>query len=159
MAVAALSGAAVPAATSAASTQDTSTSASGSAAATQAALLESNTPKTVVLNPATGAVVSITVGAAAVPSVAASPAISNGTDCASGNGCYYTPVVNATYHNRSFSGSAGTVTGNWPQRNAWDSGAYYASACWTSACSPEVGPNTYSTFGGSIVTGTSFTIH
>jgi hypothetical protein len=122
-----------------------------------AQLLASSTPKTVVLDPTTGAVVSVTLGEP-VDLTAASPDISSGTDCAAGDGCYYTPTVNGTYHDRSFYGSAGTFTGNWPMRNAWDSGNYTAYVCWTSACSNSVGPNTYVTFGGSLVTGTSFTI-
>jgi hypothetical protein len=128
-----------------------------SPSSSQQALLMSSTPKTVVLDPATGAVISVTSDASSGPT--ASPDISGGTSCASGDGCYETPTVNATYHNRSFYGSAGTFTGNWPERNAWDSGDYDASVCWQSSCSPEVGPNTHSTFGGSIVTGTSFRIY
>ena len=130
-------------------------------------LLASSTPKTVVLNPTTGAVVSVTAGepsSVASPTEPAaelslSPDISSGTDCAAGDGCYYTPTVNSTYHDRSFYGSAGTFTGDWPQRNAWDSGDYTAYVCWTGGCSADwVGPHTYVTFGGSTVTGTSFTI-
>ncbi|MDE3130875.1 MAG: hypothetical protein KGL16_06940, partial [Acidobacteriota bacterium] len=73
---------------------------------------------------------------------AVSPDISSGTNCASGDGCYYTPTVNSTYHDRSFYWSAGTFTGSWPNRNAWESGSYTASVCWTSACSGTFGPNT-----------------
>jgi hypothetical protein len=130
-------------------------------------LLASSTPKTVVLNPTTGAVVSVTSGepsdvptdTATSPDLGITPDISGGTDCAAGDGCYYTPTVNDTYHDRSFYGSAGTFSGSWPMRNAWYSGNYTAYVCWTSACSSDwVGPNTYVTFGGSLVTGTSFTI-
>lgn len=157
---------AMPAITQAASSGSASpVVASGPSAPT--GLLASSTPKTVVLNPLTGAVVSVTsgepsgiaTGAATPDDLGISPAISSGTDCATGDGCYYTPTVNDTYHDRSFYGSAGTFTGNWPKRNAWDSGSYTAYVCWTSACSADwVGPNTYVTFGGSLVTGTSFTI-
>ncbi len=131
--------------------------------ATPSDLIASSTPKTVVLDPLTGSVVSVAAGEPADIStsalVTAGPAVSGGTNCAAGDGCYYTPTVNDTYHDRSFYGSAGTFTGNWPNRNAWDSGSYTAYACWESACSGWVGPNTYVTFGGSLVTGTSFTIN
>jgi hypothetical protein len=122
------------------------------------AYLASSSPKTIVLDPSTGAVVSVSPGE---PSSVtdASPDISGGTDCASGDGCYYAETVNATYHNRSFYGSAGTFTGNWPQRDAWDSGNYTASVCWESSCSGTYGPNSYVSFGGTLVTGTSFTIY
>ncbi len=135
------------------------------ASASVSALLASSTPKTVVLDPATGATVSVQLGEP--PAVAggfiagarlATPAITGNTNCQPGDGCYYTPTVSGIYHNRSFYGSPGTFTGNWPHRNAWTSGNYTAYVCWTSACSQWYGPNTYVTFGGSLVTGTSFTI-
>lgn len=124
-----------------------------------AALLASATPKTVVLDPATGAMLAVTLGEPASLSPMLTPDISSGTNCAPGDGCYYTPVVGGTYHDRSFYGSPGTFTGDWPRRNAWDTGSYTASACWQGACSQTYGPDTYLTFGGSLVTGTSFTIH
>jgi hypothetical protein len=151
--------------TGASSAAAASTGSSGPAMPT--GLLASSTPKTVVLNPATGQVVSVSTGepsditseAAASVNIGPSPDISSGTNCAAGDGCYYTPTVNDTYHDRSFSGSAGTFTGSWPMRNAWDSGNYTAYVCWTGACSSDwFGPNSYVTFGGSTVTGTSFTI-
>lgn len=126
-------------------------------------LLASSTPKTIVLDPNTGAVLSVSLGEPANIGTtsldgAISPDISSGTDCAAGDGCYYTPTVDATYHDRSFYGSAGTFTGSWPRRNAWESGNYTAYVCWTSNCSNWFGPNSYVTFNGSLVTGTSFTI-
>ncbi|MGH2863055.1 MAG: hypothetical protein ACRDLT_16365 [Solirubrobacteraceae bacterium] len=128
-------------------------------ATTTTDLLASATPKTAVLAPATGAIVAVSLGEpAAVLSLSSTPAISSGTGCQPGDGCYYTPTVNFSYHDRSFYGSPGTFTGDWPRRNAWDTGRYTASACWQSACSQAFGPNTYLTFGGSLVTGTSFTI-
>ena len=123
-----------------------------------AALLASATPKTVVLDPATGAMLAVTLGEPANLSSMLTPDISSGTNCGSGDGCYYTPVVGGTYHDRSFYGSPGTFSGDWPRRNAWDTGSYTDSACWQSACSQSYGPYTYLTFGGSLVTGTSFTI-
>lgn len=146
----------VPAITLAASSSSASASTSP-ASSVPSRLLTSSTPKTVVLNPTTGAVVSVTLGEPA-DLTTPGPDISGGTDCKAGDGCYYTPVVNGTYHDRSFYGSAGTFTGSWPRRNAWESGNYTAYVCWESACSDWVGPNTYSTFNGSLVTGTSFTI-
>lgn len=141
----------VPAGAGAAPTTATSVS--------DAALLASATPKTVVLDPATGAMLAVTLGEPASLSPMLTPDISSGTNCAPGDGCYYTPVVGGTYHDRSFYGSPGTFTGDWPRRNAWDTGSYTASACWQGACSQTYGPDTYLTFGGSLVTGTSFTIH
>lgn len=125
-----------------------------------ASLLASRTPKTVVLDPATGAVVGVDVNQPAVggSQFAAVAAISGDTTCRPGDGCYYTPTVNSIYHDRSFYGSPGTFTGNWPRRSAWDTGSYRAYACWQGACSQWFGPNTYLTFGGALVTGTSFTI-
>lgn len=125
-----------------------------------AALLASATPKTVVLEPATGAVVAVEASqpTAAGTEFGAVAAISGDTTCRPGDGCYYTPTVNSTYHDRSFYGSPGTFTGNWPRRSAWDTGSYTAYACWQGACSQWFGPNTYLTFGGALVTGTSFTI-
>lgn len=124
-----------------------------------AALLASATPKTVVLDPATGAMLAVTLGEPASLSSMLTPDISSGTNCGPGDGCYYTPVLDGTYHDRSFYGSPGTFTGDWPRRNAWDTGSYTASACWQGACSQRYGPYTYLTFGGALVTGTSFTIH
>lgn len=122
-------------------------------------LLASSYPKTVVLNPATGAVVSVTSGEPAiVTSELASPDISNHNYCNSGDGCYYSGK--APYANQGFYGSAGSYHGNWPDRNAWDTGNYTAYACWTGACSESwFGPNTYVTFGGSLVNGTVFGIN
>lgn len=141
-----------------ADTAGTTSSSTAPAARTSTALLESSTPKTVVLDPSTGVVLSVTLGEP-VDLATPDPDISGGTDCAAGDGCYYTPTVNGTYHDRSFYGSPGTFTGSWPRRNAWDSGNYTASVCWDGGCSNTVGPNTYATFGGSLVTGTSFTIY
>jgi hypothetical protein len=124
-----------------------------------AAFLASTAPKTVVLDPDTGAMVAVSLGEPGSISSPLTPEISSGTDCAPGDGCYYTPVVDSIYHDRSFYGSPGTFTGDWPRRNAWDTGSSTASACWQGACSQAYGPNTYLTFNGALVTGTSFTIH
>jgi hypothetical protein len=123
----------------------------------QQALLLSSTPKTVVWDASTGQVVSVTANNDSQTNV--SPEISGGTTCSAGDGCYTTPTVNATYHDRSYYGSAGTFTGSWPQRDGWRSGNYSASVCWQSNCSSEVGPNSSNSFGGAVVTGTSFTIY
>ncbi len=113
-------------------------------------LLGSSVPKTVSLDPATGAIVTESFG------VPALPYISSHGGCATGDGCYY---GKPPYSNQGFSGSPGTASGNWPERTAWDTGDYTAYACWKSACSQAAfGPNTYVTFNGSTVTGTSFTI-
>lgn len=116
-----------------------------------ATLAASSTPKTVVLNPTTGAIVSVTATSAVTP------AISNHNICNSTDGCYYTNKV--PYADQGFYGSAGTFHGSWPYRNAYDTGKYTAKACWTQACAQSyLGPNTYASFGGTDVTGTSFTI-
>jgi hypothetical protein len=135
-----------------ASTSPASTSATTSMTPAMAALVASSTPKTVVLNPATGAIISVTATGAT-----AKPAISNHNICNTGDGCYYTDRV--PYADQGFYGSAGTFHGSWPYRNAYDTGKYTAKACWTQACTQAyLGPNTYATFGGTDVTGTSFTI-
>jgi hypothetical protein len=86
------------------------------------------------------------------------PYVSNHNYCNSGDGCYYSGKV--PYANQGFYGSAGSYHGNWPDRNAWYTGRYTAYACWTGACSSSwFGPNTYVTFGGSLVNGTVFGIN
>ncbi|MEU7058122.1 hypothetical protein [Streptomyces sp. NPDC046197] len=121
------------------------------AMAPQAPGLQSSQPKTVVMDPANGAVLSVSAGIVR-------PAISVHNICNSGDGCYYSGRI--PYANQGFYGSAGTASGSWPYRSAWDTGGYTASACWVGACSQNrFGPNTYITFNGSLVTGTSFTIY
>jgi hypothetical protein len=136
-----------------------SATAAGTGSGDLTAFLASDTPKTVVLDPNTGAMITATPGEPVSLFSAMTPDISSGSSCAPGDGCYYTPVVDGTYHDRSFYGTPGTFTGDWPRRNAWDTGSYTASACWQGGCSQTYGPNTYLTFNGALVTGTSFTIH
>lgn len=114
------------------------------------------TPKTIVMDVRSGAVVSATAG---MPSSgAASPLIGNHNICNTGDGCYYTNAV--PYANQGFYGSPGTYYGSWPYRNAWWTGSYTARACWVGACSQYAfGPNTYVTFNGATATGTSFRIY
>jgi len=149
---------AVPAVAPAAATGG-SASAGATAAGELAAFLASDTPKTVVLDPDTGAMITVSLGEPASTSSPPMPEISSGSDCAPGDGCYYTPVLDGTYHDRSFYGSPGTFSGYWPRRNAWETGSYTASACWQGGCSQAYGPNTRLTFNGALVTGTSFTIY
>ncbi|MFF4409817.1 hypothetical protein [Streptomyces sp. NPDC001404] len=112
----------------------------------------SSEQKTVVLDPATGAVLSVSAGRRLHPS------IGNNNICNSGDGCYYSGQI--PYANQGFYGSAGTAYGSWPYRSAWDTGDYTASACWEGACSQNAfGPHTYVNFNGQQVTGTSFTIY
>jgi hypothetical protein len=116
--------------------------------------LRSVAVKTVVVNPATGAIVSERAGAPMIP------AISNHNICNTGDACYYTNVIPLA--DQGFFGSAGTFHGSWPDRSAWDTGKFTAHACWTfsgSHCSQPFGPNTFVTFGGTDVTGTSMTIN
>jgi hypothetical protein len=121
------------------------------ATVTGAPALLSATPKTVTLDPATGAVVAVVEG------MAASPQISNHAICNTGDGCYFSGRI--PFANQGFFGTRGTFRGSWPFRDAFGTGRFTASACWTQACSSTFGPNTTATFGGALVTGTSFTIH
>jgi len=116
--------------------------------------LTSSTPKTVVMDPSNGHIISVVAGS---PATAPSPKITNQNFCYAGNGCYYSGQV--PWANQGFEGSSGTFQGQWPYRDAWYTGIYTASACWVGACSSQyVGPNTTVTFGGALVTGTSFSI-
>jgi hypothetical protein len=122
----------------------------GASAANSSPSALSSTPKEVVINPSTGSVQSITqlsptayqalLAAAAQASGAsggASPDISNHNICDTGNACYYTNQV--PYADQGFYGTAGTFTGSWPYRNAFDTGNYDAEACWSSHCTGEWG--------------------
>ncbi len=136
----------------------------------QTALLASGAPKRVKLNPETGAVVAVApLSLSAYRALEAAhgmttqtaagsvvPDIYNHNVCNYGNGCYYSGRV--PYANQGFYGYPGSFQGVWPDRNAFDTGYYTAYVCWTQACSYEFGPNTYADFGGSLVTGTQFTI-
>jgi hypothetical protein len=66
----------------------------------------------------------------------------------------------APWADQGFYGSAGTYTGSWPDRDAFDTGDYTADACWTggSHCTGEWGPNTFIDL-TSDVTGTSVKIN
>jgi hypothetical protein len=113
--------------------------------------LSSSVAKTVVLDPTTGAVVSVSAGATAAP------LISNHNICNTGDGCWFSGRI--PFANQGFFGSAGTFHGSWQFRSGWGTGSHTASACWVQACSQHrFGPNTTITFGGTLVTGTSFTI-
>lgn len=126
----------------------------GQAGATesQAPDLLSSTPKTVLLDVATGKVIEVWRG------TPVSPLISNRNICLNGDGCYFTGRI--PYAHQGFYGSPGTFSGSWPFRSGWFTGNYVAHACWVQACSQfAFGPNTNVSFGGALVTGTSFTIH
>ncbi|MER5357495.1 hypothetical protein [Streptomyces sp. NPDC002785] len=115
-------------------------------------LLNSDAPKAVELDPATGQILSVE------KDDAIGPTIGNHNICNSGEGCYYSGQV--PYAHQGFYGSAGTFTGNWPSRSGWYTGNYTARACWAGACSEvALPPNTKATFNGSLVTGTSFRIY
>lgn len=103
------------------------------ASPTLAPALSSSTPKTVILDPATGAVVSITATRATPAAADATPMISNDNICNIGDGCYYSGRI--PYAHQGFSGSPGTFHGSWPYRSGWGTGNYTASACWVGACS------------------------
>ena len=108
--------------------------------------LLSSAPKTIVISSATGAILSIRTGV---------PAISRHDVCNTSDACYYGEVP---YANEGFYGSAGTYSGSWPERYEFGTGKYTARACWSSHCTPELGPTTYTVL-TSEVTGTSVTIY
>jgi hypothetical protein len=115
-------------------------------------LLTSGKPIDVVINPADGVLLSVK------PQAGIHSAISNHNYCNSGDGCYLSGRI--PYAHQGFYGSRGTYRGSWPYRSGYNTGGYTASACWVQACSQRaLPPNTHVTFGGALVTGTSFTIH
>jgi hypothetical protein len=123
----------------------------GSLSSAEKTLLNSGKPLDVVLSPTTGAVLSVKLQAA-------HPAISNHAICNTTDGCFLSGKV--PYANQGFFGTKGTFSGSWPFRSGYNTGKFTASACWIQACSQApLGPNTHATFGGTLVTGTSFTIH
>lgn len=117
-------------------------------------LLNSDAPKTVEIDPATGEFVAVEEGSTWIR-----PMIGNRNICYSGDGCYYSGKV--PYAHQGFYGTAGTYTGSWPYRSGYHTGNYTARACWTTACSQaSLPPNTTAYFsGGALVTGTSFRIY
>ncbi|GAA2723497.1 MULTISPECIES: hypothetical protein [Streptomyces] len=118
------------------------------------ALLASNVPKTVVLDPATGGILSVRQSS----EPAGEQGISQHNVCNRGDGCFLSGRV--PYAHQGFYGSPGTARGTWPYRSGYDTGNYTASACWTQACAQRpLPPHTRATFGGTLVTGTSFRIH
>ncbi|MCI0385148.1 hypothetical protein [Streptomyces sp. CNQ085] len=129
------------------------TAAPGQISTQEQELLHSDTPKTVEIDPATGEILSVEAGDTRIR-----PMISNRNICYSTDGCYYSGRV--PYANQGFYGTAGTYTGSWPYRSGYYTGKYTARACWTSACTQtSLPPNTTATFGGTLVTGTSFRIY
>ena len=117
----------------------------------EVSLLDSGTAIVVVMDPSSGDILSV----APADPVGASPNISNHAICNSGDGCYITN--HAPYADEGFYGSAGTYYGSWPYRSAYSSGSHTVSACWISACGPQISPGSKVTF-TSDVTGSSFTI-
>jgi hypothetical protein len=121
----------------------------------QLELLQSNSPKTVAVDPTTAKVLSV------VPGGIAAPLISQHNICNSGDFCYASGQV--PYAHQGFYGSAGTKTGSWPSRSYFDTGNYRGRGCWTyqgsSPCSGPWNPGTYITFSGALVTGTSVTLY
>jgi hypothetical protein len=116
-------------------------------------MLTSSSPKLVVLNPRTGAVVSVQP----IGRLSFQPFVSNHNFCNASDACYRTNTP--PYANQGFYGTAGTYYGSWPYRNGGYTGSYSARFCWTAACSAStLPPNTTFTFGGATVTGTSVTI-
>ncbi|GHH84013.1 hypothetical protein GCM10018793_47280 [Streptomyces sulfonofaciens] len=136
-----------------AGTASAATGQSTTLSAADSALLRSSEPKTVTMDPATGAVLSVVEGYAHN-----TPMISNHNICNANDGCFYSGAV--PYAHQGFYGTAGTFSGNWPYRSGYYTGQYTASACWVGACSQvRLAPRTEATFSGALVTGTSFTIY
>jgi hypothetical protein len=120
------------------------------------AFIRSGAVKTVVVDPATGAIISVTAGAHGLPQ----PLITEHDTCNGTWVCYESGKV--PYANVGFSGSAGTKDGTWDYRDEFATNNYSASACYVSGgshCTVELGPDTFITFGGDLVTGTSVTIY
>jgi len=112
-------------------------------------LLNSDQPKTILMDPTTGDIISVTAGGP-------SPDISHHSVCNTGDGCYKTN--DPPYADVGFYGGSGTVDGDWPERSAYYSGKWTVSACWAIQCGPKISPGSQVTF-TSDVTGTSFTIY
>jgi hypothetical protein len=131
-------------------------------------LANSSSPKEVVIDPTTGAVLSVTplsraqylaleVASGELPlTVGVTPDISIDNVCDAGWACYYTNEP--PYPDYGFYGSSGTYHGSWPDRSGFDTGDYSAYACWVGSCSGTYGPNTYVGF-TSDVTGTAIWIN
>jgi hypothetical protein len=113
-------------------------------------LLNSGQPISVLMDPTTGDILSVTAAGDAQPN------ISHHSVCNTGDGCYKTN--DPPYADIGFYGGSGTVNGDWPERSAYWSGKWTVSACWAIQCGPKIGPGSQVTF-TSDVTGTSFTIY
>jgi hypothetical protein len=109
-----------------------------------------------VINPATGQIISETV-----TSAIATPSVTHSTICNTGWACWESGAV--PYANQGFYGTAGTVTGSWPDRDEFWTGNYTASFAYTydgvSHSEPSFPANYGVTFGGALVTGTRATIN
>ncbi|HWC82399.1 MAG TPA: hypothetical protein VG756_20815 [Pseudonocardiaceae bacterium] len=114
----------------------------------------SSVTKTVSVDPATGAVASLTTGSSV------SPDVSMRNVCDTGDFCYQASAV--PYANYGFYGSAGTRTGSWPNRASYNTGKFTGHGCWNyggkNVCTQNFGPNTEVEI-GAVVTGTSVTIN
>jgi hypothetical protein len=102
-------------------------------------LLDSSAPQTILMDPETGDILSVS------PASASSPDIENHGICNTGDGCFFTNE--APYADEGFYDGAGTYHGTWQERSGYSSGKWTASACWTTRCGPKLS------------TGTSFTIY
>ncbi len=113
------------------------------------ALLSSDQPKTILMDPVTGDILSVTAGGPVAD-------ISQHSVCNTGDGCYKTN--DPPYADEGFYGGSGTADGNWPLRSAYSSGKWTVSACWAIQCGPKISPGSQVNL-TSDVTGTSFTIY
>lgn len=117
----------------------------------QKALLESSTPKQVMLNSESGDVIS-------VRQVSASKASLTGvrTPCTGGDACwqpYTTPYANYGFY------GTGATTGTWAHRGVMYTNSHSTSVCWAQSpkCSPRLGKNSTISFNTYPVTGTKVT--
>lgn len=116
-------------------------------------LLDSDIPKTVVVDAETGDITSVT----AVKDDGQLSTMGMAYGCKTGQTCWY--GYKALYTNYSFTGSG--AAGNWLYRGVFASGSRTAAACYVSSgnkiCHRRVGPNTQvnfeNTLGGKGVTG------
>lgn len=106
--------------------------------------------KRVIVDPATGKILSIT---------GVNERIRQRHYCNGHDACYM--ASKTPYADHGFYGSPGKKSGNWPNRGGYYTGAYYAKFCWNNddICAAELHPRAQVVFpGGQTVTGSSVSI-
>jgi hypothetical protein len=116
------------------------------------ALLRSSTPKYVVFDAKTGAVVSVQVGSSGV-----TPLIGIDNPCTATDACYYPVIPYAAF---GFHG-VGSAFGSWVHRTGGNTGNWTADFCWQGGfCTLIMGPHTRWSFAnGGNATGTEVDIY